>query len=478
MTTHLTNNLRGLKIIHQLPMILFALITTILLSGCATSSVFTSYPEQLAAIKHDITLKQFKSAQNKLSRQIKSSDKLLYLMERGRVSYLAGEIVASIDDFKQAIQIFEANERKASVTASGAASQIGALLVNDNVIPYTGSAYERIFVHHYQALNYLKVDDIESAGVEIRRANLEQQLALKKYEDELENLYNSKKTKQILNSNANYKQKNKALLRLSGNVKNSFQNAYTFYISALIYEALGNPNDAYIDYKKALEIFPDNKYILSDVIRLAQQLAMEDNLELYNKNSNSYLSQPTPHDKGRLVILYENSFVPKKVEIYFPLWVIGFMHSIAFPSYNYHPINSNHLNLIINNIKIGSSEQIVDVSALAAKALEEQIPMIMIRQALRVISREQATRDMKNSTLGLIGSLSNLLLNRADLRSWLTLPASAEIMFTNITRGQHAITLQHGNISQSLDVKIAAGQTLILHVAALNNQLLINKIKL
>ncbi len=479
MKTPATNYLKLKNVASRAATVFTVSIGVILLvSGCATNSVFISYPEQLAEIKHNIVLKQFNSAQSKLSRQSQSSDKLLYLMERGRVSYLAGETAASIDDFKQAIQIFEANERKATITARGAANQIGALLVNDNVIPYTGSAYERIFVHHFQALNYLKIGDIEAAGVEVRRANLEQEIALKKYEEELNNIYNSNSTKQILKSNTNYKQKNKALLRLSGDIKNSFQNAYTFYISGLIYEALGTPNDAYIDYKKALEIFPDNKYILADVVRLAKTLAMQDDLELYKENGSDYLSQQITRGEGRLVILYEKGFVPQKVEIYFPLWVVGFMHSIAFPSYNYHPIKSNHLNLTINNIKVGSSEQIVDVSALAAKALEEQMPMIMVRQALRIISREQASREMKNSTLGLIGSLSNLLLNRADLRSWLTLPASTEIMFANMTAGEHAIELQHGDISQSLNVNIPSGQTLILHITAINNQLMINKIKL
>lgn len=478
MKTHAADYLKPQKVASQASTLFAVLMSVILLVGCATSSVFIPYPEQLAEIKHDVALKQFKLAQNKLSRQSQSSDKLLYLMERGRVSYLAGETAASIDYFKQVIQVFEANERKATITASGATRQIGALLVNDNVIPYTGSAYERVFVHHFQALNYLNIGDIEAAGVEVRRANLEQQIALKKYEEELDHIYNSNNTKQILNSNTNYKQKNKALLRLSGNIKNSFQNAYTFYISGLIYEALGYSNDAYIDYKKALEIFPDNKYILADVVRLAKALAMKDDLEFYKKSSIGYLSQQINNGEGRLVILYEKGFVPKKVEIYFPLWVVGFMHSIAFPSYNYHPVKSNHLNLTINDIKVGSSEQIVDVSALAAKALEEQMPMIMIRQALRIISREQVSREMKNSTLGLIGSLSNLLLNRADLRSWLTLPASTEIMFTNITEGDHAIELQHGNISQSLNVNIPAGRTLILHITAINNQLMINKIKL
>ncbi|MEI8618891.1 hypothetical protein P4S63_22420 [Pseudoalteromonas sp. B193] len=44
-------------------------------------------------------------------------------------------------------------------------------------------------------------------------------------------------------------------------IKNGFQNAYTFYLSALLYQSAKQYDDAYIDYKKALAIQPNNIYL-------------------------------------------------------------------------------------------------------------------------------------------------------------------------------------------------------------------------
>ena len=454
------------------------LIAALLLTGCATSSVFMPYPDQLMDIKNRLATGQFEAAQKSLSSQRHSADKLLYLMERGRVSQLAGDRAASIDDFEQAIQLFEANERKAKITASGVVGQVGALVANDNAIPYVGSAYERIFVHNYQALNYLDQGDLEAAGVEVRRANLEQQLALRRYEDELERVKNGRDARRILSGNAGYQQKTAALSRLSGRVKNSFQNAYTFYISGLIYEARGEFNDAYIDYKKALEIFPDNAYLRADVVRLAQQLSMKEDLALYRERAGENLAKGMLPGQGRLVVLYERDYVPEKVEIFFPLWVIGVMHSIAFPTYTVQPPFRKPLTLTVDRKKQGSTAPIVNVSALAAKALEERMPMIMVRQATRIIAREGTRKAINNDAVGLISSVANLLLNRADLRSWLTLPVEAQIMYTNLPEGQHVVDLEAGGLLQSKRLDVMAGQTTILHVVAAGGRLYVNTIEL
>ena len=58
-----------------------------------------------------------------------------------------------------------------------------------------------------------------------------------------------------------------------------FQNAATFYVSAQIWEMLGEPNDAYIDLKKALEIYPENPYVQQDVVRLGKRPGMREDLE-------------------------------------------------------------------------------------------------------------------------------------------------------------------------------------------------------
>ncbi|MEL0642622.1 tetratricopeptide repeat protein, partial [Pseudoalteromonas aliena] len=61
-------------------------------------------------------------------------------------------------------------------------------------------------------------------------------------------------------------------------VINGFQIAYTFYLSALLYQSAKQYNDAYIDYKKALAIHPNNIYLQQDVMRLAKKHGFDEAL--------------------------------------------------------------------------------------------------------------------------------------------------------------------------------------------------------
>ncbi|TPW18456.1 MAG: hypothetical protein FD130_234, partial [Halothiobacillaceae bacterium] len=240
------------------------------LTGCATSSVFTPYPDQMKITKQQLANGQYQEAQKALAEYRDSADKILYLMERGRVNQIANNPAESITDFTAVIDGFKANEERAQITASGTSSKIGAVALNDNVIPYEGEPYERVFVYQFQALNFLFQNKIDSAIVEVRRANLEQVAALKAYEDEVDEALQNDEERQAqsaLESNSAYNNTLAGLSQLAGKVKYSFQNAYTFYVSGLIYEAQGEANDAYIDYKKALEIYPDNPYLLAAVTR-------------------------------------------------------------------------------------------------------------------------------------------------------------------------------------------------------------------
>lgn len=454
------------------------LLVISMLAGCATSSVFSPYPGQVAKIKQNIAGGNYSEAQEKLDGKRENADKLLYLMERGRVSQLAGDYDGSIEDFKTVIRLFDEIYARAKIRASSAVSQVGALLTNDNAIPYDGEAYERVFVHHFQALNYLYKGDIAAAGVEVRRANVEQQIALRKYEDELDDIKDSAQGKRIMAGNSDYKQQFASLSKLAGEVKNSFQNAYTFYLSGLIYEARGEYNDAYIDYKKAREIFPNNRYLQADVVRLAKQLGMKQDLELFKDKVDADLLKPMASNQGRVVVLFENNYVPEKREVMIPLFVIGMMHSIAFPTYNYQPNDQQPLTLHVGNNSLGRTDKIINVSAMAARALEEQMPMIMVRQGLRIIARESQGNARNNDALGLITSLAHLILNMADLRSWLTLPAEAQIMYATLDAGKQNLKLQVKGTMYNQVVNIRPGKNTILHVVAIDGQLQVKTIEL
>lgn len=450
----------------------------LILGGCSASSVLKPYPSQMAATKQEIAAGQLANVQLDLDKKRESADKILYMMERGRVSQLLSDFDSSINDFSVVIDAMKEHEEKARITATGAAAQTSAIFTNDNAIPYAGEPYERVFVHNYQALNYLFKNDLEAAGVEVRRANLEQQNALRKYSDEVEDAKEGKDADKILNSNANQMSKFEALSKLAGKVKNSFQNAYTFYVSGLIYQARGEDNDAYIDFKKALEIYPDNQYIRAEVVRLAKQLHMAEDYERYSKEVDKKLVVSPKNGEGKVVILFEHDYVPEKQEIKFPLVVFDQVHTVAFPTYSANAYYYKPLTLQVAGASVGSTAQIVDVSALAAKSLSERLPMIMIRQGLRFAARDQSKQALNGSLIGAVANIGHLLLNTADRRSWLTLPAGAQIMYSIVPKGEQQLTINVSGRKQNIPVKIMPGRMTVVHVVSAGGQLYFNTVNI
>lgn len=446
------------------------LLCVMFLSGCASTSVFVPYPAQMTHTKQEIASAQYHRVQNALAKKRQSADGMLYMMERGRVSFLADDIESSIQDYELVISALEEKEEKAKVTVSGALNKGASLLTNENAIPYAGEGYERIFVHHYQALNFLFKHQLESAGVEVRRANLEQELALKKYEDEVDEALSGKQEKNILENNQDYLARYEAMSRLAGSVKNSFQNAYTFYVSALIYEALGEFNSALIDYKKALEIFPDNPYIVADVARLAKGLAMNEDYErLKHKAKPSLLAVPNAQE-GKLVVLYEYDYVSEKKEIRLPFSANNQIQMLTLPIYDNAIRFVPKLNVMNEGQSLAQTEKIVDVSALAAKALNEKIPMTIVRQLSRMVLRQQFRDEGQRNLFAAVASIGHLLLNRADLRSWLTLPREAQIAYSGLKVGEHEINLKVAGQTSKVPVSIRSGKTTIIYVHLANKR--------
>ena len=454
------------------------LITAALTCGCAGTTTFTSYPSKINPIIGDMQKKAPIDVATTLTDECTSADRILYNMERGRVAQISGNLPASKTDFSAAMETIQQNDQKALISASGVGAAAASILTNDNAIPYEGEGYERIMLHHYQAMNFLKLNDLEAAGVEIRRANSEQSDALKRFEGDIEKAKKDQEENQVdLNSMSPARTEYAQMDEVAGKVKNSFQNAYTFYLSGLVYELNSQPNDAYIDYKKALEIYPENAFIRKDLVRLAAALNMREDLDAYRERFNL-----TPADLkdaaagSELVILYEDGFAPQKKEVKIPLPIpkVGLV-AIAFPIYKEKWSAQIPLTVKEGSDLIGATEPLCDIRALAVKALQEKVPGMATRQLLRAAAKGAASAAASKH-LGFAGQLAASVYNyaseNADLRSWLTLPSNAQIMRVAMKSGSHKLSLTPADNSAAttVDVTVPESGKTILHVVRTGGQ--------
>lgn len=456
--------------------LIIGLLIPVLLSGCATSSLFTPYPVQIAEIKRDVEALKFSKPLKTLDKKRKSKDKTLYMLERGRISQLQGNADVSIKDFELAIRAEASADEKAKISASDTLAKGAALVSNDNAIPYRAASYERVMMHHYQAINYLMINDVEGAGVEVRRAALEQRDALERHHKALAKAEKQAREKKYdpAADNALINQRFAAMYASAGDIKNSFQNAYTFYLSGLIYELIGEPNDAYIDYKKALEIFPENPVLQDDVLRLSRRLGFQEEYAIF---SGKFKRKPesVKAGEGELVVLYEEGYVPVKEDVGIPLHTIKNLHVVAFPVYRDLSRHKGELRLSGENGTIGKTSLICDFRALAVKDLEEKMPGIIIRQVLRLIAKN-SVRKTAEDQLGAAGAIAAIVFNvvseQADRRSWLMLPRNAQILRVRLPVGTQILTVSAGNGEQNdITVNIQKDKLSILRVIGTRKQL-------
>lgn len=449
------------------------LLLSLLLSSCSSgafSDLFSGYNQQMQIVRTAQLKGNFTQANQLLPIKALRADAGLMLLESGRLQYLASNWQGSKQKFEQAYQQVQSQQQQAKVQLSRGVENIGALISNDSALSYEIPPYEQSMLHSYQALNYLYQSELESALVEVRRANLVQEQALKDNQKQLAKAQKSLANSGISNSSLNNSYP--SMSGIIGDVKNGFQNAYTFYLSGLLYEAAGESNDAYIDYKKALEIFPHNFYLQQDVLRLAKKLVMSNDLQQFERQFGQY--QADDENTGQLVIIMEQGIINAKesVGINLPIYTSrGDMrfYSVALPTYRQTKSKNLPLTLAINEQRY-QSEVIVHLQSLVAKQLQDQLPKIVTRQVLRLVTKEEIRQQLsrKGGEAGnIIASLYNLSSEKADTRSWSTLPENVQIIRVNLAEGKHQLNLNYAGRKQLVDVEISAGRICLINFTAL-----------
>lgn len=430
------------------------------LSACTSSSILKPYPSQAKQVKDYLQTQNFEKASLYLSPKIEGQDALLYLQERGRVYQLAGEIEKSQEDFEKASNIIESRRFESQWTGLGAG--LASVVLNDNTFPYRGWTYEKVFLHTYQTLNYLGRRDLEGALVEVRRAHNEQRYELDQRALDKASLEAEAKPYSIdMEALSESLQEVYREINLSvGEVRKSYQNAYTDYIGGLSYELVGDRENARVSYKKAIALYPKNRFL---------QAAVEGTLK----------TNPRKATQSRLVVLYEEGFIPEREELKIPLPYKGRIYTIVLPYLRASDEKPFALNIALSGYSY-ATEEVCQPYALAALALKEEYPTIVLRQLIRLIVRDQSQKQAQKldekQGLGGFFSLGTALLgfaiDNADRRSWSTLPNSLQIADIRLEPGTYSLDLStYGACPTNLNVELPSKGLRVVHVVNIGDML-------
>lgn len=318
-------------------------------------------------------------------------DQLLYLLNLGMAYHLAGKWDESIQTLLKADAIAEIKDY---ISLS---REAGSILLNDGLLQYKGDDYEKVLIHIYLSLNFLMKNDLDGALVEARRVNE----ILQRFRDESKRKYE--------------------------------QSSLAFYLSAMIWEANRDWDDAYIAYNDTYKHFKENDYLKEDLLRLSKRADRQDDYEKWrNKFGNRTYSAPDK-ESGELILIYQQGRGPvkkphpsfDKIPKLFPVGTIAMKASLEV------------------NGKKAKTQTIYNLQDVAIKSLEEQYALIIGKRvgglAAKFIVSQQVAK--KNEALGMATWIGLNLMDQADLRQWSNLPETFQIARMYLKPGTYDVNV-------------------------------------
>lgn len=419
------------------------------LFGCAT------YYQKNAVFRENFVKGNMVEANevlDKNKRASKDNNQLLYYLQKGTVLQMLEDYAESNNYFEKAYLFLEDYKKNIG-------KEVASLVTNPNTKPYTGEEFEKVLLHHYKAINYLKLKDPESALVECKRINIKL--------NELNDKYEKKQFR--------YK-----------------KDPFAQLIQGLNYESSGEINDAFIAYRNSVEAYQElirsgfnltiPKQLQKDVMRTAYLMGFNEELERFEKEFGFKYIHKEKVDQ-ELVFFWYNGLGPVKDEwsinfvivkgqggvvmfvneelglaFPFPLPPMGSSSGglgdlkfvrVAFPKYAERKPFYKEAKLEFNSIDY-KLEQVQNINELAFFSLEDRMLKELSTSLLRLALKQAAEYEMRkyNQNLGALLSAANAISEKSDTRNWQVLPYSINYARVPMNEGENKIKLKVSSSSK------------------------------
>lgn len=360
-------------------------------------------------------------------------DAVLLLLNRSILYRMAQDFERSNADLEAAKLLID------RLSVVSVTEQTGALTINDAMRSFVGEPYEQVLVHVYEALNYLEMGQPDQARVEALQLDV----------------------------------------LLNGLGDDPLAGAgFARYVSGLIFETLGEWDDAMIADRKAFEAYRREQAfyvpapLRGDLIRLTRRLGLSEELARYQKEFDAQGGAPqkateVPEGAGEFVFTLHSGLAPVKRDAATGATTDeGRMVMVSMPYYEVRPPR-----VVAARVHIGAVSRetatVEDIEALAVGSLERRKPEILARAIARAVLKYKASKEaQKNSeALAFMVNVAGVLTERADTRSWSTLPSRISLLRWPLAAGHYRVDVdllgEDGVVVAQRtfeDVAIAAGE--------------------
>jgi hypothetical protein len=402
-------------------------------TGCA------SYPERTAGALHDFQSGHFERAERAYADEDDVGSAFLSGAEAGTVALTAGEWDRALEHFGRAVDAVRDVEGRALAGAERLGETLASWAINDMARAYRGEGFERVYVHCGLALAYLAKGRVDDVYVEARLAN-----QLLESEEEL------------------YETKYEA-------------GGWGHLISAVTYELIGDRDDAYIDYQRMVEKGVGTSLAGRALVRLASELGRKEDLARLEAEHGPDVARPA--GAASVIVLAGVGLGPYKVEAVLPIPTGDGLFQMAVPGYVERPQPVSALRLVDTSSGSSVRTDLVErVTKVAIENLEDRLLWIAAKSAARGLLKRELTQKLEKEydEVGLIaGNLFTLFTERADLRSWLTLPDSFQAGRMFVPPGVRGFTLEAVG-GESLDLgsyELDSGETMLVFARTIGTRL-------
>jgi hypothetical protein len=387
-----------------------------------------TYNEKTADLEHDLVTRNFDGAIASIENNDflqKKRNRLLYLMEKGKVEHMKGNYESSNQLFEEAYILIDDRIK------TNAGQAVAAKLTNPMAAPYKGEDFEKVNIHYYKALNFFQLGKTQEALVEAKRINIKL--------NELNQRYNKNKNKYT-------------------------EDAFAQILQGLLYEATGDINNAFIAYRNAADLYLENEgsyfgvsmpyQLKKDLIRTSKALGFTQEFNDYSEKFQISLNEINS-SASEAIVFWENGLGPMKDQtvltvagggfvavddseesIFIPIPVganLG-ISSLAIPKYKQR--ESYYSNASINyNGNQESFEMVEDFFPIARQCLRDRMLREVVDMALRLGTKKVASKGLGMLATHFLGDTGGDLVKlgadvagaateKADTRNWQTLPAT------------------------------------------------------
>lgn len=450
--------------------------------------------------------------------KINPAASIIDLLEIGALYHYNGQYKKSNDALSIVAKHYGIQEDRAKISLTKTADLAIRTTISEGLSGrYELSNYEKVFLHTLKELNYLMLGDIESAVIEgLATEELHAWIEDQEDQEVQEEKQKAQEEQKRKDSDeappkANYSKNVEKLMGKSvlaigealtltsdelsavENVSHGYRNAMTYNLFSLGLEmrnTSGDFDNAIISLRKSLELY-ENGGVGDRFVRLANSRG------LLNQGRNRAITRGLSRKYPRLVsrakrsaevrpnfhVFLHTGESPKITsnDIHIPNPISKSVTKLSIPKYEIQPDDSYILTL--DKEAKDRSGSLLDFDKLALKSYADKLPGLRSRMITRFITHTLIDRNI-NQKLGVLGSvvtsLKNDAIEKADTRSWTTLPKVIHYGQTHVSNasGQVQVKTSRGRVIFKRKFPVKSGYITLVNIRKIGDKFIAKHIYL